>query len=88
MLVSHFGCSGQLPVRRRPTATRRGSNGAYGDPNAGDPIQYDSLRIEHDQGDVEIVVYDRAILLFTTDSETVRRIQQVCCRPLGVLPAR
>ena len=22
-----FGCSGQLPVRRRPTATRRGSNG-------------------------------------------------------------
>ena len=22
-----FGCSGHLPVRRRPTATRRGSNG-------------------------------------------------------------
>ncbi len=32
----------------------------YGDPNAGDPIQYDELRIEHDQGDVEIVVYNRA----------------------------
>ena len=30
--------------------------------------------------DVEIVVYNRAILLFTTDSEAVRRIQQVCCR--------
>jgi len=30
--------------------------------------------IEHDQGPVEIVVYDRAILLFTTDSEAVRRI--------------
>jgi hypothetical protein len=25
--TSRFGCSGQLPVRRRPTATRRGSNG-------------------------------------------------------------
>jgi len=37
--------------------------GAYGDPNGGDPIQYDELRIEHDQGDVEIVVYNRAILL-------------------------
>ena len=43
-------------------------------------IQYDELRIEHDQGDVEIVVYNRAILLFTTDSEAVRRIHQVCCR--------
>ena len=24
--------------------------GTYGDPEAGDPIQYDELRIEHDQG--------------------------------------
>jgi len=24
--------------------------GTYGDPDAGDPIQYDGLRIEHDQG--------------------------------------
>ena len=48
--------------------------------NAGDPIQSDELRIEHGQGDVEIVVYNRAILLFATDSEAVRRIHQVCCR--------
>ena len=39
-------------------------SGTYGDPQAGDPIQYDELRIQHDQGDVEIVVYNRAILLF------------------------
>ena len=45
--------------------------GTYGNPNLGDPIQYDELRIEHDQGDVEIIVYNRAILLFMTDSETV-----------------
>ena len=37
----------------------RGST--YADPNAGDPIQYDHLLIEHDQGDVEIVVYNRAV---------------------------
>ena len=37
--------------------------GAYGDPKAGE------LRIEHDQGVVEIVIYNRAILLFTTDDE-------------------
>ena len=53
--------------------------GTYDDPEAGDPIQYDELRIEHDQGDVEIVVYNRAILLFTTESEAVKRIHQVCC---------
>src|SRR6266404_2907070 len=35
--------------------------GSYGDPEAGDPIQSDELRIEHDQGAVEIVVYHRAI---------------------------
>ncbi|HEX9545916.1 MAG TPA: hypothetical protein VF942_01180 [Acidimicrobiales bacterium] len=53
--------------------------GTYGDPEAGDPMQYDELRIEHDHGEVEIVVYNRAILLFMTESEAVRRIHQVCC---------
>ena len=42
--------------------------------NTVEPSQYDALRIEHDQGDVEIVVYNRAILLFTTDSGAARWI--------------
>ena len=46
----------------------------------GDPIHYDELRIEHDEGDVEIVVCNRAVLLFFTDSEAVKRIHEVCCR--------
>jgi hypothetical protein len=54
--------------------------GTYGDPQAGDPIQYDQLRIEHDQGMSDIVVYNRAIRLFTTDREAVRWIHQGCCR--------
>jgi hypothetical protein len=44
----------------------------------GDPIQYDAPRIEQDQGAVEIVVYNRAVLLFTTDTEAVKRIHLVC----------
>ncbi len=52
----------------------------YGDPEAGDPIQYDELATEHDQSTVEIVVYNRAILLFFTDSEAVKPIHRVCCR--------
>ena len=54
--------------------------GTQGDPEAGDPIQHDGLRIEHDQGAVEIVVYNRALLLFMTDSEAVKRVHEVCCR--------
>jgi len=61
--------------------------GTYGRPEAGDPIQYDELRIEHDQGAVEIVVYNRALLLFMTDSEAVRRVHRVCC-PLDGLATR
>jgi len=62
-------------VRSRRGSARNGSNDS--------PIQHDELRIEPDQGDVEVVVFNRAILLFTTDSEAVRRIHQVCCRPGG-----
>jgi len=47
-------------VRSRRGSVRNGSNDS--------PIQYDELRIGRDQGAVEIVVYNRAILLFTTDS--------------------
>src|SRR2546428_11138050 len=50
-------------------------------PEAGDPIQYDELHIEHDEGDVEIVVYNHAILLFTTDSEAGRRVYPGWCPP-------
>src|SRR5437764_6399345 len=65
------------------TARRRHVVVRDGDPEAGDPIQYDELRIEHDQGDVEIVVYNRAILLFMTDSEPVRRVHEACLDDLA-----
>ena len=51
-----------------------GLGGSYGDPNVGDPMQYDYLRIEHERGAVEITVYQPGDLLFTTDSEAVSRI--------------
>ena len=35
--------------------------GPDGHPEAGEPIQYDELRIEHDQRVTEIVVYNRAV---------------------------
>ncbi len=45
-----------------------------------EPSSTTSYASKHDQGEVESVVYNRAILLFTSDSEAVRRIHQVCCR--------
>ena len=56
--------------------------GTYGDPEAGEPIQHDELRIERDQGEMEIVVYNRAILLFMAYSEGGAADSP------GVLPAR
>ncbi len=35
--------------------------GPDGGPEAGEPIQYDELRIEHDQRVTEILVYNRAV---------------------------
>ena len=64
-------CSRGGPQSPWLTPTSSISAGTYGDPNAGDPIQYGELRIEHDEGNVEIVVHNRAILLFRTDSEAV-----------------
>jgi hypothetical protein len=44
--------------------------GTYGHPEAGDPIHYDELPIEHDQGDAEIVV---STALSSYSSPTARR---------------
>lgn len=53
--------------------------GTYGDPSAGDPIQYDHLEIEDDDGVAAIEVFNRAIFLFLSDSPGLKKIHHVCC---------
>src|SRR5882724_10627676 len=53
--------------------------GTYGDPSAGDPIQYAELRIERDQGEMEIVVYNPPSRL-DVRAEAVRRLQGTATR--------
>jgi hypothetical protein len=53
--------------------------GVYGDPEWGEPIEYDHLIIEHDAGTAEITVYNRGIMLLFAASEIIRRIHRVCC---------
>ena len=60
--------------------------GTYGVPEVGDRAQYDELRIEHDQGEVEIVVYNRAIPAVHDRQRAVRRIHPVCCQLEDLAP--
>jgi hypothetical protein len=54
--------------------------GTYGDPEAGDPIQYDHLTLTFADDVVKIEVFNRAILLFLTDDERIKRIHRVLCK--------
>ena len=56
-----------------------GASGTYGDPLVGDPLQYDELIIEHADGTTKIALYNRAIMLFTTDEEFYQQVHRVCC---------
>jgi hypothetical protein len=53
--------------------------GVYGDENAGDPVEYDHLKLVLNGDTVEITVFNRGITLFMTDDERVRRIHRVLC---------
>ena len=82
-----------LPVKvwrggRIPAEVRKAVNeenlinlgGVYGDRNAGDPVEYDHLRLTLAEDTVEITVFNRGITLFTSDDEKVRRIHRVLCK--------
>lgn len=53
-------------------------DGTHGDPDVGEPIQYDEIRIEHDRGTAVVTVFNRAIMLFKTDDPLFVRIHRAC----------
>lgn len=54
--------------------------GVYGDKKAGDPMEYDNLKLVLTDDTVEITVYNRGIALFMLDDERIRRIHRVLCK--------
>lgn len=54
-------------------------SGKYGDSKMGRPIQYERLIVDSDVGSTTIEIFNRAITLFMSDSETIRRIHRVLC---------
>jgi len=54
--------------------------GTYGNKWAGDPIQYDHLKLVLTDKTVEITVFNRAIALFLTNDERIRHIHRALCK--------
>ena len=54
--------------------------GVFGDKNAGDPVEYDHLKLVLTDDTVEIAVFNRGITLFMSDDERVRRVHRVLCK--------
>jgi hypothetical protein len=54
--------------------------GVYGDKKAGDPVEYDNLKLVLTDDTVEITVFNRGIALFMSDDERIRCIHRVLCK--------
>jgi hypothetical protein len=52
-------------------------SGVYGDRHAGDPLEYDHVKLFYEDEVVEIAVYNRGICLFMGDNERLKRIHRV-----------
>ena len=84
--------SDDLPVRtwcgaKIPGEARKSTNeedilnlgGVYGDKDAGNPIEYDHLRLVLSDDVVEVEFFNRGITLFMTEGEKVKRIHRLLC---------
>ncbi|MFO7941030.1 MAG: hypothetical protein R6U92_00045 [Bacillota bacterium] len=51
--------------------------GCYGDPDLADPVQYDHLVVTTSKDAAEILVFNRAVMLFVANDERLRRIHRI-----------
>ena len=61
--------------------------GQYGDRRVSSPVEYDHLIIETPDREIDIEVFNRGVLLYTTGDQTLRRIDRVLCAILDTLKA-
>ena len=50
---------------------------SYGDPSWGSPIQYDYMEVESSAGVKPLEIFNRAILLFTKNTEETQRAHRI-----------
>jgi hypothetical protein len=53
--------------------------GEWGEPDAGEPIEYERLRVAYERGAFELTLFNRGILLIFYDDERIRRMHRVLC---------
>jgi hypothetical protein len=61
--------------------------GEYGDRRVSSPVEYDHLVVQTADREVDIEVYNRGLLLYTTGDAVLRRIDRVLCAILDTLKA-
>lgn len=54
-------------------------SGVFGDKAAGDPVEYDFIRLVGADKKTTLTVFNRGIALFFLDDERIRRIHRVLC---------
>ncbi len=76
-------CVGDLLAPDSPPSTDEdilNLGGVCGDKDAGDPVEYDHLRLVLTGDVVEMKVFNRGIALLMTEDEKMKRIQRVPCK--------
>jgi hypothetical protein len=53
--------------------------GEWGEPDAGEPIEYEQLHVAYERGAFELTLFSRGILLLFSDDERVRRMHRALC---------
>ena len=76
-------CGAKIPVEVRESMNEEdilNLGGVYGNKDAGEPVEYDHLRLVLTGDVVEIEVFNRGITLLMTDDEKVKRIHRLLCK--------
>ena len=53
--------------------------GEWGEPDAGEPIEYERLCVAYERGEFEITLFNRGIMLIFCDDERIRRLHRALC---------
>lgn len=75
-------CGSEIPAEVLKSIDKEGIlslGGIYGLKDAGDPVEYDHLRLVLTGNVVEIEIFNRGITLYLSDDERVMRIHRVLC---------
>ncbi len=81
-LMAAVGVGGPLSGKINSSYENEGIaelGGVHGDPDDGDPVEVDVLKLLSREVSISITVFNRGITLLTGDSEEMRRLHRFIC---------